>query len=281
MNDEAWIRLCLFAGVLAIMAVWELLAPKRRLKQGYRRWPGNLGIVAVDSVLVRLVFPAGAIGAALWATEHGWGLLNLVALPDGVAIIIAVVLLDLAIYLQHLLVHAVPLLWRLHMVHHADLDIDVTTGLRFHPFEILLSMAIKIGVVVLFGAPALAVLLFELILNAMAMFNHSNVRLPQTVDAVVRCLLVTPDMHRVHHSVIRRETNSNFGFNLSVWDRLFGTYTARPQLGHRNMLIGLEQFQDMPAHRLAWMLRLPFTGFMGQYPMMKFGRGPENGDVDE
>jgi len=280
MSDEAWIRLSLFVGVLAVMAVWELLAPKRVLVQGYSRWPGNLGIVVVDGVVVRLVFPAGAIGAALWAAEHGWGVLNLVELPGWLSLFIAVALLDLAIYLQHLLVHAVPILWRLHMVHHADLDIDVTTGLRFHPIEIIFSMLLKIVVVVLLGAPAMAVLIFELILNGMAMFNHSNVRLPQAIDSVVRCLLVTPDMHRVHHSVIRRETNSNFGFNLSIWDRLFSTYTAQPQMGHKNMLIGLEQFQDRPAHRLAWMLRLPFTGLIGQYPIMKFGRGPKNGDAD-
>ncbi|MFC1567574.1 sterol desaturase family protein [Pseudomonadota bacterium] len=280
MSDEAWIRFFLFVGVLAVMGVWEMLAPKRVLTQGYRRWPGNLGIVVVNGVLVRLIFPAGAIGAALWAAEGGWGLLNLVELPGGVALLIAVVLLDLAIYLQHLLVHAVPVLWRLHMVHHADLDIDVTTGLRFHPLEIIFSMLLKIVVVVLLGAPAVAVLVFELTLNGMAMFNHSNVRLPKALDSVIRMLLVTPDMHRVHHSVIRYETNSNFGFNLSIWDRLFGTYTAQPQMGHRHMLIGLEQFQDAPAHRLAWMLRLPFTGFIGQYPIMKFGRGPKNGDAD-
>jgi len=280
MSDEAWIRLALFVGILATMVVWELLAPRKRLLQGYRRWPGNLGIVVVDGVVVRLIFPAGAIGAALWAAEHGWGLLNLVDLPGWLSLFIAVVLLDLVIYLQHLLVHAVPILWRLHMVHHADLDIDVTTGLRFHPIEIIFSMLLKIVVVALLGAPAMAVLIFELILNGMAMFNHSNIRLPKAVDGVMRSLLVTPDMHRVHHSVIRRETNSNFGFNLSIWDRLFGTYTAQPQMGHKNMLIGLEQFQDEPAHRLAWMLRLPFTGLIGQYPIMKFGRGPKNGDAD-
>jgi len=280
MSDEAWIRLLLFSGILAVMAMWELFAPKRELIQGYRRWPGNLGIVVVDSVVVRLIFPAGAIGAAIWTAEHGWGLLNLIELPGWLVLFIAVVLLDLAIYLQHVLVHAVPILWRLHMVHHADLDIDVTTGLRFHPAEIVFSMLIKIGVVVLLGAPALAVLIFELILNGMAMFNHSNIHLPKTVDAIIRSLLVTPDMHRVHHSVIRRESNSNFGFNLSIWDRLFGTYTAQPKMGHKNMLIGLEQFQDEPTYRLKWMLRLPFTGFIGQYPIMKFGRGPKNGDAD-
>jgi len=280
MSDEAWIRLSLFFGVLAVMAIWELLAPKRVLIQGCSRWPGNLAIVVVNSVVVRLIFPAGAMGAALWAAENDWGLLNLVELPVWQALFIAVVLLDLAIYLQHVLVHAVPILWRLHMVHHADLDIDVTTGLRFHPIEIVFSMLIKIGVVVLLGAPVVAVLIFEVVLNGMAMFNHSNLRLPKLVDTAVRSLLVTPDMHRVHHSVIRCETNSNFGFNLSIWDRLFGTYIAQPQMGHQNMLIGLEQFQDEPAHRLKWMLRLPFTGFLGQYPIMKFGRGPKNGDAD-
>jgi sterol desaturase/sphingolipid hydroxylase (fatty acid hydroxylase superfamily) len=166
------------------------------------------------------------------------------------------------------------------MVHHADLDIDVTTGLRFHPLEIIFSMAIKIGAVVLLGAPALAVLIFALVLNGMAMFNHSNIRLPKAVDAIIRTLFVTPDMHRVHHSVIKQETNSNYGFNLSIWDRLFGTYIAQPKKGHQGMTIGLTQFLDQPAHQLIWMLRLPFRGDMGEYPMMKFDHGPEKGDSD-
>ncbi len=271
----------MFITVLAVMAVWEVASPKRRLIQGYRRWPANLGIVVLNGMLVRLLLPAGAIGASLWAAEHGWGLLNLVEWPHWIIVAIAVILLDLAIYAQHLLVHTIPLLWRLHMVHHADRDIDVTTGLRFHPVEILFSMLIKMGVVILLGAPAPAVLLFEIVLNGMAMFNHSNIRLPKAVDAVIRMLFVTPDMHRVHHSVIRRETNSNFGFNLSVWDRLFGTYIARPASGYQGMTIGLKQFQKQPTYRLFWMLRLPFHGSTGQYPMMRSSGKQAKGDMNE
>ncbi len=280
MSDESWIRLLMFFGVLAVMAAWQMAAPKRELTQGYRRWPANLGIVILDSLVVRLLIPAGAMGAALWAAENGWGLFNLVPLTGWVAVTVAVILLDLVIYAQHVLVHAVPLLWRLHMVHHSDRDIDVTTGLRFHPFEIIFSMLIKMSVVVLLGVPALAVLIFEVVLNGMAMFNHSNVRLPKAFDTIIRILFVTPDMHRVHHSIIKQETNSNYGFNLSIWDRLFGTYIAQPEKGHQGMTIGLAQFLDQPAHQLIWMLRLPFYGDMGQYPMMKFGHRPEKGGSD-
>lgn len=269
MSDEAWIRLSIFIAVLLLMAAWELVVPQRKLIQGYRRWPANLGIVLLNGLMVRLLLPAGAVGAALWASAQGWGLLNLLELPYWATILIAVILLDLVIYLQHRVVHAVPILWRLHMVHHADRDIDVTTGLRFHPIEILLSMLIKMATVVLIGAPAVAVVIFEVILNGMAMFNHSNIRLPKIWDTVIRTLLVTPDMHRVHHSVIKRETNSNYGFNLSIWDRLFGTYIAQPEKGHIDMTIGLNQFQSQPTGRLLWMLRLPFVGEIGQYPMMK------------
>jgi len=281
MSDEAWIRLSMFIGVLALMAVWEWLMPRRKLVQGYRRWPANLGIVLLNGLMVRLLLPAGAVGAAFLASEQGWGLLNLVELPYWATVLFAVVLLDLVIYLQHLLVHAIPLLWRLHMVHHADRDIDVTTGLRFHPIEILLSMLIKIAAVTLIGAPAVAVVVFEVILNGMAMFNHSNIRLPVALDAAIRLLFVTPDMHRVHHSVIRRETNSNYGFNLSVWDRLFGTYIAQPERGHIDMTIGLHQFQSEPTNRLLWMLRLPFVGEIGQYPMMKGNQSSADGDGNE
>ena len=281
MNDEAWIRFSMFVGVLVVMVVWEWLAPRRRLIQGYRRWPANLGIVVLNGLMVRLLIPAGAVGAALWSSEQGWGLLSLVDLPAWSSVLIAVILLDLIIYLQHLVVHAVPLLWRLHMVHHADRDIDVTTGLRFHPIEIFLSMLIKITAVILIGAPAVAVVIFEVILNGMAMFNHSNVRLPTTIDSIIRTLFVTPDMHRVHHSVIKCETNSNYGFNLSIWDRLFGTYRAQPEKGHIDMTIGLNQFQAESTERLIWMLRLPFVGKMGQYPMMKGSQRSEDGDGNE
>jgi len=269
MNDESLLRLSAFFGILVIMSIWQSLAPRRKLSQGYRRWPANLGIVVLNSLIVRLLFPTGAAGVALWAESESFGLMNQVDQPAMVAVIIAVVLLDLAIYLQHLLFHAVPLLWRLHMVHHADIDIDVTTGLRFHPVEIILSMLIKMAVTALLGVPALAVVIFEVVLNGMAMFNHANINLPVWTDRAIRILLVTPDMHRIHHSVIRRETNSNFGFNLSIWDRIFGTYAASPEAGQATMRIGLAQYQDQPTHHLGWMLRLPITGEMGQYPMMR------------
>jgi len=280
MSDETWVRLSVFAGVLAVMALWEWLAPRRLLVQGRKRWPANLGIVVLDSavawVVLRLVLPAGAVGAALWAETHHVGLLSMLSLADIAVVVLGVILLDLVIYGQHVLFHAVPLLWRLHMVHHADRDIDVTTGLRFHPIEILISIGIKIGAVILLGVPVIAVVLFEVILNGMAMFNHANARLPLRLDALLRLLFVTPDMHRVHHSVLRHETNSNYGFNLSVWDRLFGTYRTQPEQGHDDMTIGLEQFQQQPTHRLFWMLRLPFYAPVGQYPMMGEDKSDES-----
>ena len=233
---EPWIRLGAFAGVFAAMALWELVAPRRRQAVGrLRRWPGNLGVVVLDTLLVRLIFPTAAVGVALVAEARGWGLLPALDAPSWLAIIIAVIALDLAIYLQHVLFHAVPVLWRLHRMHHADLDIDVTTGARFHPIEILLSMGIKLGVVAALGAPAVAVLIFEVLLNATSMFNHGNVRLPQRLDRVLRWLVVTPDMHRVHHSILPHETNSNFGFNLALVGppvrHLSGAAAGRPR-GH-------------------------------------------------
>jgi len=267
--DESSIRLASFCIVFTIMAVAEALAPRRGLRFGRTRWPANLLIVLINSLLVRLLPVAGAGAVALWAEGHHFGLFNLLAWPSALELVCAVVLLDLVIYSQHVIFHAVPLLWRLHLVHHADREIDVTTGLRFHPLEIFLSMLIKMVVVALFGLPVLGVLLFEVVLNAMAMFNHANVRLPLSVDAVMRRLLVTPDMHRVHHSIIRNETNSNYGFNLSIWDRLFSTYRAQPGAGHDAMIIGLEHLQHAPTHSLVYMLRLPFLGQIGQYPSLR------------
>jgi sterol desaturase/sphingolipid hydroxylase (fatty acid hydroxylase superfamily) len=267
---EPWIRLGAFASVFATMALWELMAPRRPQAVGrLRRWPGNLGVVVIDTLLVRLIFPTAAVGVALVAQVGGWGLLPALDAPSWLAIIIAVIALDLAIYLQHVLFHAVPVLWRLHRMHHADLEIDVTTGARFHPIEILLSMAIKLGVVAALGAPAVAVLIFEVLLNATSMFNHGNVRLPQRLDRVVRWLVVTPDMHRVHHSILPRETNSNFGFNLAWWDRLFGTYRAQPQAGHAAMTIGIEQFRDPRELRLDRMLLQPFRDDDRSYPLSR------------
>ncbi len=244
LNHESLIRLAAFGGVLAVMALWEVVAPRRRRSMPrLLRWFGNLGVVAIGTVLIRLVFPVLAVGVAMVAAERGWGLFNVIEVPGWIAFVVSVLLLDLAIYAQHVMFHAVPVLWRLHRMHHADLDFDVTTGVRFHPVELLLSMGIKLGVVAVLGPPAAAVLVFEVLLNATAMFNHGNVRLPLALDRYLRWIVVTPDMHRVHHSVYPVETNSNYGFNLPWWDRLFRTYTAQPRDGHDGMTIGIEQFR--------------------------------------
>ena len=264
---EPLIRLGAFAGILAVMALWEWLSPRRHQEiSRARRWPSNMGIVALNTVVVRLVFPA-AIGMALLAEAREWGLFHALGAPTWLAIAASVILLDVAIYLQHVLFHAVPVLWRLHRMHHADLEFDVTTGLRFHPIEILLSMGIKIGVVAALGTPAVAVLIFEVVLNATSMFNHGNVRLPARIDRVLRRIVVTPEMHRVHHSITPRETNSNFGFNLPWWDRLFGTYRAQPAVGHEGMTIGIAQFRDPSELRLDRMLIQPFRDDDRLYPL--------------
>lgn len=270
---EPAIRLGFFVGVLAAMAIWEMLAPRRTVVTSKPlHWLNNLGLVFVNSLLLRFVAPLGGIGVAVWAESQGWGLFHNVAVPQWLAVLASVVLLDLAIYFQHVMFHAVLVLWRLHMVHHADLDFDVTTGLRFHTIEIVLSFGIKAAVVLLLGAPAVAVLIFEVLLNATSMFNHSNVRMPSVLDRVLRLFVVTPDMHRVHHSVIARETNSNFGFNLPWWDRLFGTYRDQPADGHVGMTIGLSQFRDeRRVERLHWMLTLPLVGQPGDYPINRRG----------
>lgn len=258
LTHEPAIRLGVFAGIFAVMALWEMLAPRRHQAIGrWRRWPGNLGIVVLDSMLVRLLFPTAAVGVALYAESHGWGLLHVLKAPRWPALGASVVLLDLAIYLQHVLFHTVPLLWRLHRVHHTDLEFDLTTGIRFHPLEILLSLGIKLGVVGALGAPAVAVLIFEVLLNATSMFNHGNVQLAERWDRLLRRIIVTPDMHRVHHSWHPDETNSNFGFNLPWWDRLFGTYRAQPRDGHIGMTLGIHQFRDPRELRLDRMLWQP------------------------
>jgi sterol desaturase/sphingolipid hydroxylase (fatty acid hydroxylase superfamily) len=257
--SEPLVRFSAFAGIFAAMAVWEMLAPRRvrKLARG-TRWPSNIGVVVLDTILVRLAFPITAVGLALVAEARGWGLMQAVGLPAWAGVPLAVVALDLAIYLQHVLFHAVPALWRLHRMHHADLEIDVSTGARFHPIEILLSMGLKLGVIAALGTPAVAVLAFEVLLNATSMFNHSNVRMPLWLDRVLRWIVVTPDMHRVHHSAVARETNSNFGFNLPWWDRLFGTYRDQPAAGHEAMTIGVEQFRNPAEQRLDRMLTQPF-----------------------
>ena len=260
LEHEAGIRLGFFFSVFVVMAVLELVAPRRDLSVSRaRRWGSNIGIVVLNTVVVRLLFPTAAVGVAVVAGDNGYGLFNNIAAPLPVAAVVSVLALDLLIYGQHVVMHKVPLLWRLHRMHHVDLDFDVTTGARFHPVEIVLSMLIKFAAVLLLGAPAVAVLVFEVILNATAMFNHSNVRLPQAVDGLLRLVLVTPDMHRVHHSTIRRETDSNYGFNLPWWDRLFGTYRAQPEAGHTGMRIGLGSIRDERlCVNLLGMLRLPF-----------------------
>lgn len=268
LGNEPIVRLSAFAVVFTVMAMWEVFAPRRRQEIGRTvRWPGNLGVVILDTVLVRILFPTTAVGLALVAETKGFGLFNAWGLATWIAIVVSVVILDLVIYLQHVLFHAVPALWRLHRMHHADLEFDLTTGARFHPVESLLSMVIKLTVIGALGAPALAVLIFEVLLNATAMFNHSNVRLPASIDGVLRWFLVTPDMHRVHHSVVVRETNSNFGFNLPWWDRMFGTYRAQPQAGHDRMVIGVEEIRDPTEQRLDRMLTQPFRSIHSAYAL--------------
>jgi len=268
LTHEPAIRLGFFAGILALMAGWELLAPRRPQTFGRGlRWPNNLGIVVLDTLLLRLVFPTAAVGFALFAEERSWGLFNTVSVSDWLAVVASVLVLDFAIYLQHVLFHAVPAFWRLHRMHHADLEFDVTTGLRFHPVEILLSMGIKLAVVAALGPPAVAVLVFEVLLNATAMFNHSNIRIPESIDRVLRLIVVTPDMHRIHHSIHPSETNSNFGFNLPWWDRLLGTYRPQPREGHEAMTIGIEQFRTRRDLWLDLMLIQPLRGPASGYPI--------------
>ncbi|MEX0702941.1 MAG: sterol desaturase family protein [Planctomycetales bacterium] len=274
---ETTVRVACFAGVLLAMALAELLAPRRKLAlRRPWRWSSNLALVAINAALTRIVMPVTAVGAAAFADARGWGLLHLVELPESLEILLAVIVLDLVIYLQHVMFHAVPALWRLHMVHHADLDFDVTTGLRFHTLEIFLSALIKLAAVLALGPPALAVLAFEVLLNATSMFNHGNVRLPQRLDRLLRLIVVTPDMHRVHHSAVSRETNSNFGFNLPWWDFLLGTYRAQPRAGHEGMTIGLTSPRDeREVDRLPGMWLLPFRRPSGDGSLMA---GPSSAD---
>ncbi len=275
LSHEPLIRIGFFLAILAAMAAWEIAAPRRRREiPRLLRWSSNLGIVAIDTVLVRLCFPILAVGLALVAGQRGWGLLNALDTPYWLAFIVSVLAFDLAIYLQHVMFHAVPALWRLHRMHHADLEFDVSTGVRFHPVEILLSMGIKLGVVVALGPPAAAVLVFEVLLNATSMFNHSNIRMPAAVDRVLRWFVVTPDMHRVHHSIYPNETNSNFGFNLPWWDRLLGTYRPQPRDGHEGMTIGIEQFRTERDLWLDRMLVQPLRGPASGYPINKRGGDP-------
>ena len=267
---EGAIRFAAFLAVFAAVALWEALAPRRKRSFERRaRWPHNLGLLLVDVALVRVFAPGAAIAVAMTAAGSGWGLLNALALPGWSAIAAGIALLDLAIYFQHVMFHAVPALWRLHRVHHADLDFDVTTGARFHPIEILISTAIKCAAIAALGAPVISVFVFEMLLNATAMFNHANASLPQRLERWLRWLVVTPDMHRVHHSVRYEESSSNFGFNLPWWDRLFGTYRAQPRLGHAAMTIGVDAFRSSQELRLDRLLVQPLRDTPGQYPITR------------
>jgi len=267
---EAAIRLGAFITVFSTMALWEAAAQRRpRSYSRFRRWPSNLVIVALNTALVRILLPATAVSLALAGEKRGWGLLNNMPVAPWMAVVVSVVLLDAAIYLQHVMFHAVPALWRVHRMHHADLDFDVTTGARFHPIEIVLSMLIKFTLVVALGAPALGVLVFEVLLNATSMFNHGNGRMPVRLDHYLRWFVVTPDMHRVHHSIVVNETNSNFGFNWPWWDRLLGTYRDQPAAGHEAMTIGIEQFRETRELWLDRMLLQPFRGPAGAYAITR------------
>lgn len=267
MANEKPLRSSIFFGMLIIMGLWEVISPRRtRVLTRLLRWTNNLVLLAVNIAVARLVFPLAAVGVASFVASNGWGLMNVYEVPFAVAIVLSVVALDFVIYLQHVLVHAVPVLWRLHRVHHADPDIDVTTGLRFHPIEIVLSLLIKFAAIVVLGAPVIAVVIFEILLNAGAMFNHANVRLPLWLDKLLRWVIVTPDMHRIHHSVEDDEANSNFGFNLTWWDRLFGTYTVEPRNGHEGMKIGIHHYND--PKQVSWLhglLVLPFRKKIAGY----------------
>jgi sterol desaturase/sphingolipid hydroxylase (fatty acid hydroxylase superfamily) len=259
MDTEAILRLGVFFGIFVAMALWEWGLPKRALAiSRARRWTTNWAISILDAVMVKLLFGAAAVGAALDALAGGWGLFNWLEWPGWLEFVLAFLMLDFAIWLQHLLSHKIPVLWRLHRVHHADRDMDVTTAIRFHPIEIALSMCLKIGLVHALGASIMVVIIFEVVLNGASMFNHGNVRMPGAVERALRWLIVTPDMHRVHHSIDQTEHDANYGFNLSVWDRVFATYVAQPANGHDGMTVGLPQCQDDQPARLAWSLAFPF-----------------------
>jgi len=267
LGHEIPIRLGFFLGIFALVATWEQLSPRRLLTVSRAiRWSNNLGLVFLNSLVLRLLFPAAAAGVAALAHQRGWGLLNNYEIAFSMATVLSLVAVACILYLQHVMFHALPVLWRLHRVHHADPDYDVTTGARFHTLEIILSMLIKSATIVMLGPPVVAVVIFEVMLNATAMFNHGNVTLPRQADRLLRLLVVTPDMHRVHHSIEDDESNSNFGFNLPWWDRLFGTYRAQPRAGHQGMVTGLRAFRE--PGQVSWlpgMLMLPFRGKISAY----------------
>jgi len=256
---ETLVRLGFFAAIFFVVALGEKIASRRiLLKSKFKRWISNIGMQIIDVALLRLIFPIFPVGVAVICAQKGWGLLNYYQVIQPLTLFIGILTLDFVIYLQHRMFHFVPIFWRVHMVHHTDQDIDVTTAVRFHPLEIILSLLIKFTAVAAIGAPPLSVLIFEIILNGASMFNHGNIKIPLSFDHVIRMVLVTPDMHRVHHSVIVRETNSNYGFSFSWWDRLFGTYIAQPQEGHDKMKIGLNGYHDDRSLKLSALLAMPF-----------------------
>jgi sterol desaturase/sphingolipid hydroxylase (fatty acid hydroxylase superfamily) len=254
MEWESQIRVGTFVGLLILFGIWETFAPRRALTgRKLLRWASNLGLVVLSRFAVPLILPIASMAMAKMAVDRGWGLFNNYDWSEPLVFVLCIVALDFIIYVQHVLFHAVPALWLLHRVHHSDTDLDASSGVRFHVVEIVLSMIIKLAAIVTLGPPVLAVLVFEVLLNGTALFNHANIKLPLKVDAFLRTFLVTPDMHRVHHSVIREETDSNYGFNLSIWDRLCGTYRAQPKEGHEGMAIGINAFRE---EREQWLDRL-------------------------
>ena len=269
-ENESYIRLGAFLGIFALLTIWEISTPKRELLELRRfRWFSNIGLIVISSVLIRFILPTAAVGVALHVEQDNLGILNHYDLPFLLQFVLAFVLMDLAIYFQHVMFHALPLFWRFHRVHHSDLDCDITTGLRFHPFEIVISIVFKFLVIISVGVPVIAVVIFEIILNAASMFTHSNIKIPATFERIVRWFIVTPDMHRIHHSIKENETNSNFGFFISLWDRMLGTYTSEPEYGHANMQIGLKNFREPKWQNLRWLIYLPFVTDVNDYSINK------------
>lgn len=270
-EHETIIRLGSFFGIFALLAIWEISSPKRQLLNLRRfRWFSNIGLIVISNVLIRFIIPTAAVGIAVHAEQEQLGFLyHIEKLPELMHFILAFILMDLAIYFQHIMFHALPMFWRFHRVHHSDLDCDITTGVRFHPFEIILSILFKFVVIISIGAPVLAVVIFEVILNAASMFTHSNIKIPAKIESITRWVIVTPDMHRIHHSIDESETNSNFGFFISIWDRLFGTYIKTPTKGHEQMEIGLQDFREPKWQNLRWLIYLPFVSKITSYAINK------------
>ena len=258
-ENETQIRLVAFISVFAVMAIWELIAPYRRLRYTkLQRWPHQLLLIIINSVILKLVFPIAAVGIALWAAGEGVGLMNVFSLDPWISIPVSIALLDLAIYAQHRVAHRWVWFWRIHRTHHIDTDFDLTTGLRFHPIEMVISMLYKMFVIVFLGAPAIGVILFEIILSGSSLFNHSNINLPKSIEPITRRLIVTPEMHRIHHSTLADEHNSNYGFFLSCWDRLFHSYTFQASNDDQTMPIGLEMMREPEDRRIDRIIMIPF-----------------------